>query len=103
MPGSSFRLSKEVEQIPVDLLVSSGMTPHQLSVAGQAELLSLQRELLMGSIWGKWEVAPELMAVCAVTLSERTYRVELAIPGGEDPQGVWACKVWSELARVHRL
>lgn len=100
MPGSSFRLPKEIEQISVDLLVSSGMTPHKLAVASRAELLSLQRELLMGSVWGTWEVAPELMAVCAVTSSNRTYRVERAIPEGEDSQGTWACKIWSELIRV---
>lgn len=54
----------------------------------------------MGSKWLVWEVAPEQIRPGHVTLSQRSYRVELALGSGVDPSGDFANKVWCEIMRV---
>ncbi len=75
-------------------------TPEQLRVMGRHEILSLQERLMMGSEWLVFEVAPEHIRPGHVTLSQRSYRIELALGEDLDRHGEFAERVWCELMRV---
>ncbi|HHA2494042.1 TPA: site-specific integrase [Stenotrophomonas maltophilia] len=76
------------------------ITPEQLLLMNEPQILSLQEELMMGSQWLVWEVAPEQIRPGHVTVSQRSYRIELALRKDLDPHGEFANKVWCELMRV---
>lgn len=76
------------------------ITPEQLRSMGRREILSLQEHLMMGSEWLVFEVAPEHIRPGHVTLSQRSYRIELALREDLDRHGEFAERVWCELMRV---
>lgn len=100
MGRASVVLPNEIEALPLSILASTGITPRELAVSSKEVLLSLQSQLLMGSTWGLWEVAANLIAIRPTQYAERTYSMANALPSGLDPQSPWADRVWSELLRI---
>jgi len=100
MGRASVVLPNEIEALPLQILTSTGISPAELAVSSKEELLSLQRQLLMGSTWGLWEVSPNLMAIRPMQKAQHTYRLEKALPAGVDPQSPWADRIWTELLRI---
>jgi len=81
-------------------LIMLEVAPEQLRCMGKDELLSLQGQLMMGAEWFVLEVAAEQIRPGHVTLSQRSYRIELALREGLDCRGEFAERVWCELMRV---
>lgn len=92
-------LLSSVEQKTSDFLMAESLSPASLCGAGAERIVQLQGELLMGSTWGEWEVSGNLIAAHNVSNSRRTFRIDLAIPHGFDPDSPEARQVWLELMR----
>ena len=96
----SVDFQQKIEHVATTVLLNTGLSHTQLREADADQLLSLQSQLLMGHEWGVWQVAPELISRRAVHDSIRTFRLELAVPGGMDPDSARAREVWCELLRI---
>ncbi len=83
----------------MQVMEQTGLTPQQLKSADHAQLLQLQGQLLMGTVWGVWEVAANLVADHEIVDSRRIYRIDLTVPTGMDPTCANAHAVWAELMR----
>lgn len=93
-------VQQHIEHTATQVLLDTGITPSQLREASADQLLALQTQLLMGNVWGRWEVAAELLPGRAVIESRRTYRLSSAVPEGLDLESESARQVWCELIRV---
>ena len=91
---------ENIENLSTQVLVTTGITHEQLRNANVDQLLSLQRQLLMGDTWGLIEVASNLVSRTSAMDSRRTCRMANAIPAGRSPNSEASNRVWSELLRV---
>lgn len=99
----SLLAKQTIEQIDgnrVSLLTSTGLSPDDLCKLDDAGLLQLQEQLLMGSVWGRWEFPAEWGLGKWRTLGRRSYRLDLALPEGVDHRSPYAQRVWRELLRL---
>lgn len=89
----------QIDEGRTKVLASTGITPKELCSASDQHLLELQQQLLMGSAWGSLEFCKEWVTPKYRTIGGRTYRLQLALSGGIDPESAIARRIWRELLR----